>query len=210
MMEAASPLYHRRIQHTAWVADAALLSARDELGMPVEQLAATVVRYVSTALPRTSPEYTHCSPAASHAFNMLTGQLPQSAPSRRWVRDTSEAPCASTYHPTVTFVSLTASADAFSPMEGGHMLIVLGSKGRFRLLQACKDRCSMAEFAMHPSFAPSWSATEYKEWWDSLLLAEERGGTAQADEMQQLLGVPYEGPLGKSIVVSSDVRLFWR
>jgi len=195
--------------HTAWITDAAKLQARDELGLGVDQLAGIVARFITRTHPQTSPRYTDCSAAASVAFEMLTGMPPNlcAADHKSWLVDARDIPESTSHAPTVTFVSLTASADSFGA-EDGHRFIVLQSKGRFRLLQAFKDKCSLGDFATHPKFAQSWSADEFRKWWEQLLLIEQRGTAANACEMDALLGLPYDGPLGRSVVVKSDVRLF--
>lgn len=198
-------LYNTR-SHTAWTAHAAMLHARDELGVGVDQLAGVVERFIHRTVPLTNLRYTDCSVAAASAFEMLTGRKPDECPNRAWLRDASNIP--DTPAPSVTFVSLTAAADPFSK-EDGHRFIVLGSRGRFRLLQAYKDQCSLAEFALHPGFAQSWSAEEFRTWWGKMQNAERSRHAAVASEMEALLGVPYDGPLGSSVVVKSDVRLFW-
>jgi hypothetical protein len=200
---------YSRPSHTAWTANTALLHARDELGSGVDRLAGIVERYISRTVPQTHHGYTDCSVAAASAFEMLTGLLPDKCPGRAWLRDADDvASGLQQPTPTVRFISLTAAADPFSTADG-HRFVVLGSKGRFRLLQACKDKCSLSEFALHPGFSQSWSAEEFTAWWGKMQDLERRGGAAAADEMEALLGVPYDGPLGSSVVVQSDVRLYW-
>lgn len=181
-----------------WVTNTSMLRARDELGVAVDQLAGIVNNYISSTV-------SHGSVAVANAFEMLTGILPDKCPGRAWLRD---ADVLQQPMPSVMVVSFTDSPNPFGTTDG-HRFIILGSKGRYRLLQACKDMCSFSEFAMHPRFAQSWSAEEFTAWWGKLQSLERRGGAANADEMEALLGVPYDGPLGRSVVVQSKIRLFW-
>jgi hypothetical protein len=193
--------------HTAWVQDAALQRARAHLGPGADQLVNVAVIYVTSLIPATSEAYTSCSPAAHAVLDLLTAKKASELP-RRWLKDVSDPPGRETRSPTVTLVSLTSAADSFGSSEC-HQLVVIGAQGRFRLLQACQGCCSMGDFVTHPKFGVSWSAEEYKAWWGKLVDAERSsGGVADAGSMRELIGVPYDGPLGRSVVVTSPVQLY--
>ncbi len=140
-------------------------------------------------------------------LDLLTAKKVSELP-RRWLKDVADPPGRETRSPTVTLVSLTSEADSFGSSEG-HRLVVIGAQDRFRLLQACQGCCSMGDFVTHPKFGVSWSAEEYTAWWGKLVDAEVPGGVADAGSMRDLIGVPYDGPMGRSVVVTSPVQLYW-